>query len=43
MSAIYGVGHVGIYTEDLMRMQDFYTRVLGLRSPMKICTEASCS
>ncbi|HXH11796.1 MAG TPA: VOC family protein [Alphaproteobacteria bacterium] len=31
MSAIEGLGHVGIYTEDLLRMRDFYTRVLGLQ------------
>lgn len=31
MSAIEGLGHVGIHTEDLMKMRDFYTRVMGLQ------------
>ena len=31
MPAITGLGHVGIYTEDLMAQRDFYTRVLGLQ------------
>ena len=26
-----GLGHVGIYVEDLMKMRDFYTRVVGLK------------
>ena len=26
-----GLGHVGIYTQDLMKMRDFYTRVIGLK------------
>ena len=30
MAQIEGLGHVGIYAEDLMRQRDFYTRVLGL-------------
>jgi catechol-2,3-dioxygenase len=30
MPAIAGLGHVGIHTEDLMKMRDFYTRVMGL-------------
>jgi catechol 2,3-dioxygenase-like lactoylglutathione lyase family enzyme len=30
MSQITGLGHVGIYADDLMRQRDFYTRVLGL-------------
>jgi len=25
------LGHVGIYTQDLMKMRDFYTRVIGLQ------------
>jgi catechol 2,3-dioxygenase-like lactoylglutathione lyase family enzyme len=28
---IEGLGHVGIHTEDLLKMRDFYTRVLGLQ------------
>jgi catechol-2,3-dioxygenase len=28
--AIEGLGHVGIHTEDLLKMRDFYTRVMGL-------------
>jgi len=31
MPEIDGLGHVGIYTEDLVKMRDFYTRVLGLQ------------
>ena len=31
MSGIEGLGHVGIHTFDLMKMRDFYTRVLGLQ------------
>ncbi len=31
MPTITGLGHVGIYTEDLMAQRDFYTRVLGLQ------------
>lgn len=30
MARIDGLGHVGIYVEDLLRQRDFYTRVLGL-------------
>ncbi len=30
MSMITGLGHVGIYADDLMAQRDFYTRVLGL-------------
>ena len=30
MSKIEGLGHVGIYAEDIMKQRDFYTRVLGL-------------
>ena len=25
------IGHVGFWTKDLARMEDFYTRVLGSR------------
>jgi catechol-2,3-dioxygenase len=31
MPGIEGLGHVGIHTADLMKMRDFYTRVLGLQ------------
>lgn len=31
MAHISGLGHVGIYAEDLMKQRDFYTRVMGLR------------
>ena len=31
MPGIEGLGHVGIHTEDLMKMRDFYTRVMGLQ------------
>jgi catechol-2,3-dioxygenase len=30
MAAIEGLGHVGIHTEDLLKMRDFYSRVMGL-------------
>lgn len=30
MPQMEGLGHVGVYTKDLMKMRDFYTRVLGL-------------
>ena len=30
MPKIDSLGHVGIYAEDLMKMRDFYTRVIGL-------------
>ena len=30
MAHIVGLGHVGIYAEDLMQQRDFYTRVMGL-------------
>jgi catechol-2,3-dioxygenase len=30
MAQTTGLGHVGIYTQDLMKMRDFYTRVIGL-------------
>ena len=30
MPQIAGLGHVGIYAEDLMKMRDFYSRVMGL-------------
>ena len=30
MAKIESLGHVGIYAEDLMKMRDFYSRVLGL-------------
>ncbi len=30
MARIESLGHVGIYAEDLMKMRDFYSRVLGL-------------
>ena len=30
MPSIDSLGHVGIYAEDLMKMRDFYTRVIGL-------------
>ena len=28
--AVAGLGHVGIYADDLMKQRDFYTRVIGL-------------
>lgn len=31
MPAIEALGHVGVYTEDLMKQRDFYSRVLGLQ------------
>jgi len=31
MPAITQIGHVGLYCDDLERMKDFYTRVLGFR------------
>ena len=31
MAQIAGLGHVGIYAEDLMQMRDFYSRVMGLK------------
>ena len=31
MAHTTGLGHVGIYTQDLMKMRDFYTRVIGLQ------------
>ena len=31
MPRVTRLGHTGIYVEDLARMRDFYTRVLGLR------------
>ena len=31
MAQTTGLGHVGIYTQDLMKMRDFYTRVIGLQ------------
>ena len=31
MAAIEGLGHVGIHTQDLLKMRDFYTRVMGLQ------------
>jgi catechol-2,3-dioxygenase len=31
MPQIAGLGHVGIYAEDLMKMRDFYSRVMGLK------------
>jgi catechol-2,3-dioxygenase len=31
MPVIEGLGHVGIHTEDLLNMRDFYTRVMGLQ------------
>jgi len=30
MPQITGLGHVGLYCEDLGKMRDFYSRVLGL-------------
>ena len=30
MARIESLGHVGIYAEDLMKMRDFYSRVLCL-------------
>ncbi|MCH7713394.1 MAG: VOC family protein [Chloroflexi bacterium] len=31
MPAIEALGHVGVYTEDLMKQRDFYSRVMGLQ------------
>ena len=31
MAQVESLGHVGIYTEDLMKQRDFYTRVIGLK------------
>ena len=31
MPRVDGLGHVGIYADDLMKQRDFYTRVLGLQ------------
>ncbi len=31
MAEIEGLGHVGIYTQDLMVQRDFWTRVMGLK------------
>jgi len=31
MPRIDGLGHVGVYANDLMKMRDFYTRVIGLK------------
>jgi catechol-2,3-dioxygenase len=31
MARTAGLGHVGIYAHDLMKMRDFYTRVIGLQ------------
>jgi catechol-2,3-dioxygenase len=31
MPRIDGLGHVGVYATDLMKMRDFYTRVMGLK------------
>ena len=31
MPRIEGLGHVGIYAEDIMKQRDFYTRVIGLK------------
>ena len=31
MPAITSIGHVGLYCDDLERMKDFYTRVLGFK------------
>ena len=30
MPSVAGLGHVGIYTHDLFKMRDFYSRVMGL-------------
>ena len=30
MAEIEGLGHVGIYADDLMKQRDFWTRVMGL-------------
>ena len=31
MAETTGLGHVGIYAEDLMKQRDFYSRVIGLK------------
>ena len=31
MPQITGLGHVGIYADDLMKQRDFYSRVMGLQ------------
>ncbi len=31
MPKVTGLGHVGIYTNDLMKQRDFYSRVMGLQ------------
>ena len=31
MASIDGLRHVGIYTEDLLKQRDSYTRVIGLQ------------
>ena len=31
MPQIEGLGHVGVYANDLMKQRDFYTRVVGLK------------
>ena len=31
MPSVAGLGHVGIYTHDLFKMRDFYSRVMGLK------------
>ena len=31
MPQITGLGHVGIYADDLLKQRDFYTRVMGLK------------
>ena len=30
MPSVSGLGHVGIYVNDLMKQRDFYSRVMGL-------------
>ena len=30
MPRVTGLGHVGIYANDLMKQRDFYTRIMGL-------------
>ena len=30
MPSVAGLGHVGIFTHDLFKMRDFYSRVMGL-------------
>ena len=31
MPQVAGLGHVGIYADDLMKQRDFYSRVIGLK------------